>query len=79
MNRCATQLSTLDSVPAINLLSYLPDLLDGLLLILTDPRAELRKQCETVLGEFLHSIVQRSDVAFPKMINILIVHAQNSG
>lgn len=70
-------ISVLDMVPNIDIVLYLPDLLDGLFRILDDPMLEVRKMCETTLGEFLRSI--KSDptrVDFPAMINILINHAQ---
>lgn len=70
-------ISVLDMVPNIDLVLYLPDLLDGLFRILDDPMLEVRKMCETTLGEFLRSIKSDpSRVDFPAMINILINHAQ---
>lgn len=70
-------ISVLDAVPDIDLILYLPELLDGLFRILDDPMLEVKKMCDTVLGEFLRSIKSDpSRVDFGSMINILINHAQ---
>lgn len=69
-------ISVLDMVPDIDLVLYLPELLDGLFLILDDHVVEVKKMCETVLGEFMRSIKNDpSRVDFASMINILIKHA----
>lgn len=70
-------ISVLDMVPGIDLVVYLPELIDGLFRILDDPMPEVKKMCETTLGEFLRSIQSDpSRVDFAAMINILINHAQ---
>lgn len=70
-------LSVLDAVPDIDLVLFLPEILDGLFRILDDPMLEVKKMCDTLLGEFLRSIKSNSSrVNFADMINILIVHAQ---
>ncbi|RZF41457.1 hypothetical protein LSTR_LSTR000171 [Laodelphax striatellus] len=72
-------LSVLDAVPDIDLILFLPEILDGLFHILEDPTFEIKKMCDTVLSEFLRSIRQDpSRVDFPAMINILINHSQVS-
>ncbi|KAK9877527.1 hypothetical protein WA026_018634 [Henosepilachna vigintioctopunctata] len=72
-----TWISVLNMVPNMDLISYLPEILDGLFKILDDPILEVKKMCETTLGEFLRSIKSDSSrVNFQEMINILIVHAQ---
>ncbi|XP_015918510.1 protein VAC14 homolog [Parasteatoda tepidariorum] len=71
--------STLDSVPDINMLVFLPEILDGLFVILGDPLAEIRKMCESVLGEFLKSIIENPRrVNFNDMVNILTIHANST-
>ncbi|XP_055332523.1 protein VAC14 homolog isoform X2 [Paramacrobiotus metropolitanus] len=71
-------ISVLDSAPEVNILDYLPEILDGLFTILSDPRLEIRKACESLLGEFLHGIVTSpQNVDYAAMINILIAHAQS--
>lgn len=71
-------ISVLDAVPDIDLILRLPEILDGLFRILDDPKLEVKKMCDTVLGEFLRSIKHDpSRVDFGKMINILITHAQD--
>ncbi|XP_044752060.1 protein VAC14 homolog isoform X3 [Coccinella septempunctata] len=70
-------ISVLNMVPNLNLISHLPDILDGLFKILDDPIIEVKKMCEALLGEFLRNIKSDpSNVNFSEMINILIVHAQ---
>ncbi|XP_030059458.1 protein VAC14 homolog [Microcaecilia unicolor] len=69
----------LESVPDINLLDYLPEILDGLFQILGDNSKEIRKMCEVVLGEFLKEIKKNpSSVKFAEMANILVIHCQGS-
>ncbi|XP_066569766.1 protein VAC14 homolog [Amia ocellicauda] len=67
----------LESVPDINLLDYLPEILDGLFQILGDGSKEIRRTCEVVLGEFLKEIKKNpSSVKFAEMANILVIHCQ---
>ncbi|XP_067854362.1 protein VAC14 homolog [Heptranchias perlo] len=67
----------LECVPDINLLDYLPEILDGLFQILGDNSKEIRKMCETVLVEFLKEIKKNpSSVKFAEMANILVIHCQ---
>ncbi|XP_064345053.1 protein VAC14 homolog isoform X2 [Camelus dromedarius] len=69
----------LESVPDINLLDYLPEILDGLFQILGDNGKEIRKMCEVVLGEFLKEIKKNpSSVKFAEMANILVIHCQTT-
>ncbi|XP_044519032.1 protein VAC14 homolog [Gracilinanus agilis] len=69
----------LESVPDINLLDYLPEILDGLFPILGDNSKEIRKMCEVALGEFLKEIKKNpSSVKFAEMANTLVIHCQNS-
>ncbi|KAG7468601.1 hypothetical protein MATL_G00144700 [Megalops atlanticus] len=69
----------LESVPDINLLDYLPEILDGLFQILGDSSKEIRRTCEVVLGEFLKEIKKTpSSVKFAEMANILVIHCQVS-
>ncbi|RXN24052.1 VAC14 -like protein [Labeo rohita] len=69
----------LESVPDINLLDYLPEILDGLFQILGDSSKEIRRMCEVVLGEFLKEIKKNpSSVKFAEMANILVIHCQVS-
>ncbi|XP_030637789.1 protein VAC14 homolog [Chanos chanos] len=69
----------LESVPDINLLDYLPEILDGLFQILGDSSKEIRRMCEVVLGEFLKEIKKTpSSVKFAEMANILVIHCQVS-
>jgi len=67
----------LAAVPDIDMLNYLPELLDGLFVILSDPNVEIRRATESVMGEFLKEITEHPDkVDFAAMVNILIQHSQ---
>ncbi|KAG8437286.1 hypothetical protein GDO86_008114 [Hymenochirus boettgeri] len=69
----------LESVPDINLLDYLPEILDGLFEILGDNAKEIRKMCEVSLGEFLKEIKKLPEsVKFAEMANILVIHCQST-
>ena len=65
-------LTVLNSVPDIELLSHLPSFLNGLFKILSDPSADIRGQCEVVLGEFLKEIKTAETVNFAMMIDVLL-------
>lgn len=71
--------SVMNSVPDIDMLVFLPEILDGLFKILEDPSVELKKMCETTLSEFLRNIIKAPQmVNFAAMIVILIVHSHSS-
>ncbi|KAJ1941821.1 hypothetical protein FBU59_003386, partial [Linderina macrospora] len=46
----------LDSVPGLDLISYLPEFLDGLIRFLSDPNDDVRTKTQSVLGELLLEI-----------------------
>lgn len=70
-------ISILNAVPEINMLEYLPDILDGLFQMLDDS-VEIQRMCETLLQHFLKNIKHDPEsVDLPRMTNILINHAQN--
>ncbi|BES90701.1 DUF3434 [Nesidiocoris tenuis] len=69
--------TVLDAVPDIQLILFLPELLDGLFNLLNDPNS--KNLCGHVLAEFLRSINKDpSKVQFTEMINILISHSQST-
>ncbi|KDQ15363.1 hypothetical protein BOTBODRAFT_31687 [Botryobasidium botryosum FD-172 SS1] len=49
-------ISALDSVPDLELVSYLPDFLDGLLKYLSDPTEDVKVATENLLADFLREI-----------------------
>jgi vacuole morphology and inheritance protein 14 len=49
----------LDSVPDLDLLTYLPQLLDGLMNLLSDPNREIRVAAHKCMMEFLVEIQVR--------------------
>ncbi|XP_038070107.1 protein VAC14 homolog [Patiria miniata] len=70
-------ITTLNSVPDINLLVYLPEILDGMFHILGDANKEIRKMCEFCLDHFMKEMKQLpSSVDYASMVNILIAHSQ---
>lgn len=71
--------SVLNAVPEIDMIIYLPEILDGLFQMLDDNMIEIHRMCETLLSQFLRSIRNDPAVAdMPKMSNILIGHAQST-
>ncbi|KAJ2438283.1 hypothetical protein IWW46_004958, partial [Coemansia sp. RSA 2440] len=46
----------LDSVPGLDLITYLPEFLDGLLRFLSDPSDDVRNKTQSLLGELLNEI-----------------------
>ncbi|KAJ6485127.1 vacuolar protein 14 C-terminal Fig4p binding-domain-containing protein [Mycena vitilis] len=49
-------INVLDSVPELELISHLPEFLDGLLKYLSDPTEDVRVATETLLADFLREI-----------------------
>ncbi|KAJ7129336.1 vacuolar protein 14 C-terminal Fig4p binding-domain-containing protein [Mycena epipterygia] len=49
-------INVLDSVPELELISYLPEFLDGLLKYLSDPTEDVRVATETLLADFVREI-----------------------
>ncbi|XP_050729844.1 protein VAC14 homolog isoform X2 [Eriocheir sinensis] len=71
--------SVLHTVPEVDTLSFLSDILEGLFFIMEGPKPEVKKMCEAVVGEFLASIKKAPEkVKFADMINIVITHAQSN-
>ncbi|XP_055700126.1 protein VAC14 homolog [Phlebotomus papatasi] len=72
-------ISILNAVPEINMVVYLPEILDGLFQMLEDNMVEIHRMCGTLLAQFLRSIRNDPNSAdMPAMTNILIGHAQTS-
>ncbi|KAJ6637968.1 Protein VAC14 like, partial [Pseudolycoriella hygida] len=72
-------ISVLNAVPEINMVVYLPEILDGLFQMLEDNMVEIHRMCETLLSQFLRSIQNDPNAAdMAKMSNILIIHAQST-
>lgn len=71
-------ISTLNSVPEINMVIYLTDIIDGLFTMLEDNAPEIQKMTEKTLNQFLKTIRNEpSSVQMRDTINILITHAQS--
>ncbi|KXJ24188.1 protein VAC14 homolog [Exaiptasia diaphana] len=71
-------LMVLVSVPDLDLLSHLPEFLDGIFVIFKDRSAEIRKMCEALLGEVLREIKKSPEaVNYAELVNILVLHSQS--
>ncbi|RWR79576.1 protein VAC14 [Cinnamomum micranthum f. kanehirae] len=65
-------ITVLDSVPDIDMLGFLPDLLDGLFNMLSDSSHEIRQQADSALSEFLQEIENSPSVDYGRMAEILV-------
>ncbi|XXG40893.1 hypothetical protein AAC387_Pa01g1493 [Persea americana] len=65
-------ITVLDSVPDIDMLGFLPDLLDGLFNMLSDSSHEIRQQADSALSEFLQEIKNSPSVDYGRMAEILV-------
>ena len=68
-------ITVLDGVPDIRMLDHLPDFLDGLLNMLSDPNREIRQQADAALAEFLVELKAAPAVAYGRLIRILVGRA----
>jgi len=64
----------LDSVPDIDLTEFLPEFLDGLFNMVSDPNKEIRQQADTALVDFLRDIRKQPSSDLGRMIPILVEH-----
>lgn len=62
-NYLVSWITVLDSVPDLELVSYLPQFLDGLLKYLSDPNTDVRVATAKVLADFLREIQEAAEVA----------------
>ncbi|OAE25279.1 hypothetical protein AXG93_4642s1000 [Marchantia polymorpha subsp. ruderalis] len=70
-------ITVLDSVPEIDMLGFLPDFLDGLFNMLSDPSHEIRQQADQALHEFLQEIKNAPSVDYGRMAEILVQRAKS--
>lgn len=67
------------SIPYIDILIYLPELIDPLFLILGDSNSDIQSTCHKTLSELLQKIkASPHKVDFSKMTNMIVVHSQSS-
>lgn len=67
------------SVPDVDLVAHLPQLLDGLFMILSDPSHEITAMTQQVLNEFLGEISKDSrSTNFNAMMHILIAQSRST-
>ncbi|VVC39548.1 Armadillo-type fold,Vacuolar protein 14 C-terminal Fig4-binding domain,HEAT, type 2,Armadillo-like [Cinara cedri] len=69
-------ITILDDVPSIDLVAYLPEILDGLFKMLSDPTFEIKKMCDAVLKKFLGDLHQNPEkVKYTDMINTVVIYS----
>ncbi len=68
-------ISTLDSVPDIDMLQHLPVFFDGLFHMLADSNKEIRQQTFAVLSEFLREIRDAEAVSYAPIVHVLVQHS----
>jgi len=67
------------SIPTIDIVAFLPELLDPLFLVLDDESKEIKSLCQATLSECLQKIeADPEKVDFCNLINIVVVHCQSS-
>ncbi|CAO3620854.1 unnamed protein product [Cunninghamella echinulata] len=62
-------IGTLDSIPDLELVSFLPEFLDGLIQCLNDPSNDVRTSTRALLDDFLHEIRQAAAAAEIEEVN----------
>ena len=67
-----TWIEVLSSIPELHLIDYLPDFLEGVFCILSDPNREIRQSAENLLIEFLSEIRDTAVVDLLPLTSILI-------
>eukprot|EP01094_Clydonella_sp_ATCC50884_P026543 TRINITY_DN7317_c0_g1_i1.p1 TRINITY_DN7317_c0_g1~~TRINITY_DN7317_c0_g1_i1.p1 ORF type:complete len:692 (-),score=190.76 TRINITY_DN7317_c0_g1_i1:141-2159(-) len=71
-------ISVLHSVPRLDMITYLPEFLDGLYGMLSDKDKEIRREANNLLCEFLRDIqVSELDLDYGAMIDILLPHCKS--
>jgi vacuole morphology and inheritance protein 14 len=71
-------ITSLDSIPDINMLEYLADsLLDGVFNMLSDANREIRQAADSALSEFLIELSSSTVVEFDPIISVLCTQCQS--
>eukprot|EP00978_Attheya_sp_CCMP212_P016719 scaffold44014_cov56-Attheya_sp.AAC.1 len=65
-------ITVLDSVPDVNMIDYLPDVLDGLFNMLSDSNREIRQAGDSALSDFLREVRLSKVLEFGPMVSILV-------
>ncbi|CAD5112462.1 DgyrCDS1682 [Dimorphilus gyrociliatus] len=70
----------LDNVPDIDMIVFLPQLLDGLFQILGDNHQDVKQACKKCLRKLLRNISEgkSKNVDYHVMVNIILLHCQSS-
>ena len=67
----------LNAVPDINMLDYMPELLNGLFNMLSDQNREILQSANNALDDFLREIKEAEVVEFGPMVNILVLQCKS--
>ncbi|KAK2708677.1 protein VAC14 homolog [Artemia franciscana] len=66
-------------IPSLEMINHLPEVLDGILLILKDENIDIKRSAEATLGELKYGIIKNKDaVDYHQLANILVLHAKSS-
>eukprot|EP00978_Attheya_sp_CCMP212_P037682 scaffold180068_cov41-Attheya_sp.AAC.1 len=65
-------ITVLDSVPDVNMIDYLPDVLDGLFNMLSDSNREIRQAGDSALLDLLREVRLSKVLKFVPMVSILV-------
>ena len=73
-----TWVQLLNDIPSIDMLVYLPELMDGLFVILSEQTVEIKQMTESVLSEFKGKLLaDPSRVDLTSMVEILVVQSES--
>ena len=73
-----TWVQLLNDIPSIDMLIYLPELLDGLFVILSEQTIEIKQMTESVLSEFKGKLLaDPSQVDLTSMVQVLVVQSES--
>jgi vacuole morphology and inheritance protein 14 len=70
-------ITVLDSVPDIQMLDWIPEILDGLFSMLSDGNKDIRQAADFALSDFLRDIRSSESVEFLPMVGIIVFQAKS--
>jgi vacuole morphology and inheritance protein 14 len=65
-------ISILHNVRHINLLAYLPEFLEGVFNMLSDPNREIRQGADTILSEFMRDIKKNESFDYGPLVTVVV-------
>jgi len=70
-------ITVLDSVPDIQMLDWIPEILDGLFNMLSDGNKDIRQAADLALADFLKEIKMSTSVEFLPMVSIVVSQSKS--